>query len=164
MSLFDKHDPFQVYLGSVIEQAGREAQRDGSATIEAQHMLLAITRQDGTEPQAVLAAAGLDHDGISAALDREFEQSLAVAGVAARAADLPEPVARQSAADTLGASGKLVFERMMTSYAKRELRPAHLLLAILRAEVGTVPRALAAAGVDRTELVNQVRAALGESE
>ncbi|WP_067536251.1 Clp protease N-terminal domain-containing protein [Nocardia crassostreae] len=161
MPIFGKHDEFQTYLGAVVEHAGLAAQQDGSAAIEAQHLLLGIAAQVGTKPQGILAAAGLDHAGIQAALEREFEQSLAVAGVALGAAELPEPVARRGRASSLGATGKLVFERMMTSNAKSDMRQAHVLLAILRAEVGTVPRALAAAGVDRNELIDRVRATLG---
>jgi D-alanyl-D-alanine carboxypeptidase len=36
----------------------------------------------------------------------------------------------------------------------------HLLLGILRAEIGTVPRALALAGIDRAHLVLRVEQAL----
>ena len=42
----------------------------------------------------------------------------------------------------------------------RDQWPAHLLLGILRAEVGTVPRALALAGIDRAGLAERVRQAL----
>ena len=37
--------------------------------------------------------------------------------------------------------------------------PGHILLALLRAEAGTVPRALKEAGVDRAELNDRVAAA-----
>ncbi|MFI1917734.1 Clp protease N-terminal domain-containing protein [Nocardia sp. NPDC020380] len=147
------------YFEAVILRGVQEAQQDGSATVEAQHLLLGVAAQDGTEPQRILRAAGLDHDGIRAALDREFEQSLAVAGVTASIADLP-PVPRFDRKPGLGATGKLAIERMATSTTKRELRPQHLLLGILLAEVGTVPRLLAVAGVDRTELIAAVRDSL----
>jgi hypothetical protein len=44
---------------------------------------------------------------------------------------------------------------------KKDLQPAHLLLGILQAEAGTVPRALALAGVDRAGLAERARQALG---
>ncbi|GAA2810174.1 hypothetical protein GCM10020219_097610 [Nonomuraea dietziae] len=45
---------------------------------------------------------------------------------------------------------------------KKDLRPAHVLLGILQAEVGTVPRALALAGVDRTDLLTRVQNAIAD--
>jgi Clp amino terminal domain, pathogenicity island component len=49
---------------------------------------------------------------------------------------------------------------MAIVHRKEDLRPGHLLLGILQAEVGTVPRVLALAGVDRTELIERVRSEL----
>ena len=57
---------------------------------------------------------------------------------------------------------KLALERGFASVTrKKDLRPAHLLLGILRAEVGTVPRALALAGVDQAALTARVQDGLG---
>jgi hypothetical protein len=52
-----------------------------------------------------------------------------------------------------GDSVRLALERGVNSAADRAPQPAHLLIGILRAEVGTVPRALAMAGVDRADLI-----------
>ena len=60
---------------------GERGSEAGSPAIEAEHMLLAMTGQHGIEARDVLASAGLDQDAIRAALDREFRQSLAAAGV-----------------------------------------------------------------------------------
>ncbi|WP_194819210.1 Clp protease N-terminal domain-containing protein [Nocardia sp. XZ_19_385] len=148
------NNEFDKYLHAVMERGGYEARQDGSATIEAQHLLLAIAAQDGTAPQRLLAEAGLDAQAIRDALDREFEQSLAIAGVSIT--NLPEPSRYSTKAPSVGATGKLALERMTTTYPKRELRQANLLLGILQAEVGTVPRALTLAGANRVALVNQV--------
>jgi D-alanyl-D-alanine carboxypeptidase len=65
----------------------------------------------------------------------------------------------------MGASARLALERSFSSVVrKKELRPAHLLLGILQAQVGTVPRALALAGVDQAELVDRVRQALSNED
>ncbi len=40
------------------------------------------------------------------------------------------------------------------------MQPGHLLLGVLRAEAGTVPRALAFAGADQVELATKTQAAL----
>ncbi|MBL1073896.1 Clp protease [Nocardia sp. 2] len=161
MQLFATKD-FDRYLHAVLVDAGHEAQQDGSATIEAQHLLLALAAQDGTEPQRILTAAGLDQPAVRAALEHEFIQSLALAGVTTTPADLPKPSPRRGRFPGLGASAKLAIDRMAGATAKNELRPAHLLAAVLAAEVGTVPRALTAAGVDRTALLTRVRSALDE--
>ncbi|MFI9401759.1 Clp protease N-terminal domain-containing protein [Nocardia sp. NPDC052316] len=149
---------FDEYLHTVLTEGSSEAQRDGSATVEAQHLLLAIAAQEGTAPQRVLAAAGLDHQAIRAALRREFEHSLSAAGVSLAGVDVPRTPGYGKGSPNVGASTKLALERGFGSVPrKRDLRPAHVLLGILRAEVGTVPRALALAGVDRTELQAQVQ-------
>jgi D-alanyl-D-alanine carboxypeptidase len=44
----------------------------------------------------------------------------------------------------------------------RQIRPAHLLLGLLGAQVGTVPRALHFAGVNQTELVTLTEQTLAE--
>ncbi|HLU72173.1 MAG TPA: Clp protease N-terminal domain-containing protein [Nonomuraea sp.] len=148
---------FDAYLHAVLTEGETEARRDGSATIEAEHLLLAVAAQEGTAPQRVLAEAGLGHRAVRAALDREFEHSLSTVGVS-----VPAGLALSSTPSerrpTMGATGKLALERGFASVTrKKDLRPAHVLLGILHAEVGTVPRALALAGVDRSALLARVQ-------
>lgn len=153
MSTFDK------YLHAVIMRAGREALEDSSPTVEAQHLLLAVSAS--ADPVAdLLASAGLDTAALRAALDREFAASLSAVGVASSTYDLPKPSPRRSNPG-IGTSAKLAMERGFLMSRKKDLRPAHLVLGILLAEVGTVPRALSLAGVDREELVARVRQAVG---
>ena len=84
-------------------------------------------------------------------------------GVTLPAAGVPRRAATGDSTH-MGASAKLVLGRgFRTVRRKRDLRPAHVLAGILEAEVGTVPRALALAGVDRTELMTRVRRSLGEA-
>ncbi|MCO1582595.1 hypothetical protein M8C13_43315 [Crossiella sp. SN42] len=145
------------YLNRIIEQGGRHAKAEGSATIEAQHLLLAIAAEPDPGAQDVLAEAGLDQAAIRAALDREFEHSLNAAGVSSTAFDLTASP-DQERRTTVGASAKLALERGFAGVSrKKDLRPGHLLLGVLAAEVGTVPRALALAGINRAELAEQVR-------
>ena len=73
---------FDKYLKTMLDQAAAEARLDGSATVEAQHLLLAIAADHDSAPGRVLVSAGLDKDAIRAALDREFDRSLGAAGVA----------------------------------------------------------------------------------
>jgi ATP-dependent Clp protease ATP-binding subunit ClpA len=155
---------FGTYVHTIIEQGGHEAGKDGSATIEAHHLLLAVAAQEGTTAHQVLAAAGLDQRAIRAALDREFEQSLSVVGVSRAAFDLPEPSGDPGGSARIGASAKLALERGVAAAVRRkDLQSAHLLLGILEARAGTVPRALALAGVDRADLAARVRQALANN-
>ena len=81
--------------------------------VEAEHLLLAMTGEHGSEARDVLVSAGLDRDGIRAALDREFRQSLAAVGVTLPGGGLP-PASRDPGRQVrLAASGKLVLARAL---------------------------------------------------
>ncbi|ALG07034.1 Clp protease N-terminal domain-containing protein [Kibdelosporangium phytohabitans] len=149
---------FDKYLHKLIEQAGQEAHQDRSATIEAQHLLLAIAVDPDPATKHVLSESGLDHDSIKAALDNEFEHSLNAVGVSSKTFDLTGH--RQHPPKDVGASFKAALERSFTVNRKQDLRPAHILLGILQAEHGTVPRALRLAGVDQQALVARARLAV----
>lgn len=154
---------FGTYLHKIMGLAQDEAGRDGSATIEAQHLLLAIASGPDATPRRVLAAAGLDHQAVRDALDREFTRSLAAVGVSADAFGLP-PASNSLKQPGHGASIGLAIGRgFAIAGHKKDLRPAHLLLGILHAQVGTVPRALALAGVDRAGLAERARESLAEA-
>ena len=151
--------PFEKYLHAVIMRADQEAREDGSTTVEAQHLLLAVAGEQEPTTRALLAAAGLDRDAVHAALEQEFVRSLSAVGVSSTAYALP-PASWRRAHPKMGTSGKLVLERTFTVSRKKDLRPAHVLLGILLAQAGTVPRALALAGVDQEELTARVRQSL----
>jgi ATP-dependent Clp protease ATP-binding subunit ClpA len=152
---------FGTYVHTIIEQGGHEARRDGSATIEAHHLLLAVAAQEGTTAHQVLTAVGLDRRAIRAALEREFDHSLSVVGVSRAAFDLPEPSGGAGGSTRIGASARLALERGVAAAARRkDLQSTHLLLGILEAQAGTVPRALALAGIDRAGLAARARQAL----
>ncbi|MEO8179084.1 MAG: Clp protease N-terminal domain-containing protein [Deltaproteobacteria bacterium] len=150
---------FDKYLRTILEQAGHEAERDGSSTIEAQHLLLAIAGRTETSESRLLSSVGLDPGGIREALDREFEHSLAAAGVSLEAFHLPRPPSAPEAARQLGASVRYALERGLAGVRKSP-QPAHLLLGILQAELGTVPRALGLKGLDRAGLVGRIQQTL----
>ncbi|MEU4238395.1 Clp protease N-terminal domain-containing protein [Actinoplanes sp. NPDC026619] len=136
------------FLSQILAEAAEQARTDGSTTIEAHHLLLALAH-DG-------AAAGLDHATIRAALDREFTHSLAAAGVHLTN-DLP-PATPTDTTPHLGATAKAAIERAVTAaHHIRDTTPAHLLLGILQTPAGTVPRALHLAGINRDTLTAAVR-------
>jgi ATP-dependent Clp protease ATP-binding subunit ClpA len=141
-----------------VEDAVDVARELGSPTVEAEHLLLAVAREDDPAARA-LAEHRLDFGGLHAALERETERSLAAVGVAAEPGSFSPWVARPR----FGTSAKLGLERALrTAVARgdREIGSAHLALGVLKAELGTVPRALQIAGVDRRALADALRATL----
>jgi len=149
------------YINAIVQQGEAEAQEDGSADTEAHHLLLAIASHEGTAAHAVLHSVGLDRQAIRAALDREFEHSLSAAGVSLAAYDLPKPSRDPKRRPGVGASARLTLERgFAAAIGKKDLRPAHLLLGVLNTNIGTVPRALALAGVDRADLMARAQQTL----
>ena len=147
-------------IGEIVRHAEQEARDTRSRMIEAEHLLLAMSGQHGSEARNVLSSVGLDRDGIKVALDREFRQSLATAGVMLSPSKLPLPNENPGHHPQLATSGKLALERGLRAAGKREIRPGHLLLGVLAAQVGTVPRALALMGVDQSDLAARIVQAL----
>jgi D-alanyl-D-alanine carboxypeptidase len=146
---------------SLISNAEAEARKRRSPVVEAEHLLLAMSDVPGSEAAGLLASVGLGHDAIETALSREFESSLAAAGVTVSLDSLGRPSPEPPRHLRLSASFKATMERSVTASAgSRQIRPAHLLLGILGAQVGTVPRALALSGVDRAELARRTRESL----
>jgi ATP-dependent Clp protease ATP-binding subunit ClpA len=148
---------------AAVKDAEAEARELGSPTIDAEHLLLALTRQDpATAVGRALAEAGLDHDRVSRALDPERERSLMAVGISIGDFDIsaPRPATTRP---RMAAGAKNALElslRISLERADRRIDGGHILLALLRAEAGTVPRALDEAGVDRRELNDLVTAAM----
>ncbi|MQA74647.1 MAG: hypothetical protein GEU88_09960 [Solirubrobacterales bacterium] len=148
---------------AAVSRSHAEAQAEGSPTIEAEHLLLALSRDEGPTGY-VLQSAGLDADSIRTALAGELEDGLGAVGVST-----PDPDSLASAAPAVrsprfATSAKLALERSLRvaqARGDRRLLCGHILVAILRAEVGTVPRALRLAGVDAAELTRRAEAAVG---
>jgi ATP-dependent Clp protease ATP-binding subunit ClpA len=138
---------------SVVKAAHTQARGLGSPTIEAEHLLLALAAADHVP--------GLDHDAVLAALAGERERSLMAVGIQAGDFDLPPaPVTRSP---RIAASTKLALARSVraaTDRSDRSIRAGHIVLGLLAAEAGTVPRALAAAQVDVDDLRARTAAGL----
>ena len=144
--------------------AGRfevEAKRDRAEFIEAEHMLLALAADCDGDAAKVLKESGLDHGKLASALQEEHRRTLAFAGMSAPSNELVEATALESSL-TFGTSAKTALRRaLMASRGDHRRRPrlrgTDLLVGILQAELGTVPRALAIAGVDRAALLSSTR-------
>jgi ATP-dependent Clp protease ATP-binding subunit ClpA len=139
---------FGKHARMVVAAAMREeANGERRGLIEAEHLLLALA----DTPQ--LKYIGLDHEELAAAFEREEEQSLAAVGVSAD--DLPPANFPRAGTPRLATSAKLAIERAMKLTAKRgqrQMSPEVLLLGVISAEHGRVPRALQLADVDIDEL------------
>jgi D-alanyl-D-alanine carboxypeptidase len=145
---------------SVGRQFAVEAKREGAELIEAEHMLLALAANPDSDAARLLKEIGLDHERLAAALHEERRQTLAVVGMKAmdtRLAGATEP----DSSPSLGTSAKMAFRRALIGSRhdrrRARLRGTDLLAGILEAEFGTVPRALAIAGIDRAALLVRAR-------
>jgi ATP-dependent Clp protease ATP-binding subunit ClpA len=144
---------------SVARQFEIEAKRDGAKFIEAEHMLLALAANADTDAGRLLIESGLDHERLSSALREERRRTLAFAGMSAPEKKLVEATGLDSSL-SLGTSAKAAVRRALigSRHERRRrgrLRGSDLLAGILEAEFGTVPRALAIAGVDRSALISR---------
>ncbi|MBV9802972.1 MAG: hypothetical protein JO130_07280 [Solirubrobacterales bacterium] len=129
---------------ATVMAARAEALAAGHATIEAEHLLLALSERPD------LQALGLDREQLSYALAAEEERSLAAVGVAASGPD--EPIGPRRPRDPqFATSAKLALHRAVSAAAKRgdrRLDARHVLLGVLGAQYGRVPRALQIAEID----------------
>lgn len=149
---------------AVLNAAADEACGRGSRTVEAEHLLMALAADDHGAVGRLLSEAGLDREGLEEALSREIERSLAAAGVCLDDYALPVAPGAPRRAPRLAASSKRALHRaaiLARARAHRRIASAHLLVGILQANIGTVPRALEVAGVDRGALLVRAERLLG---
>ncbi|WP_433009618.1 Clp protease N-terminal domain-containing protein [Kribbella sp. CA-294648] len=151
----------------LVHSARAEAVEDGSAAIEAEHVLLALTELTGTTTARLLAEAGLTRETVRAALDREWEESLSVAGVTVAVAELPKATPDRSRNPKIGETTKLLLKRATdcaSATGGGRIGAAHLLAGALNTTHGRIPRALHLAGVDREALLTQATAAAARQD
>ncbi|WP_349903966.1 Clp protease N-terminal domain-containing protein [Parafrigoribacterium humi] len=140
-----------------LARARTEARRAGSRTLEAEHLILALAAEHGSAPARLLAEIGLDHARLTDAFREERRQSLAFAGV-----DIALPEAKEWRGTPVWSSSAknaiIGAHTFVTEHGRRRLTSVDLLVGILKADLGTVPRALALAGVDREALIARATA------
>jgi ATP-dependent Clp protease ATP-binding subunit ClpA len=147
----------------VILDAMQEARVRADAKVEAEHLLLALARRSASDAGRVLVDAGLDHDHLRTALDEGVHRTLEAVGVALRLPDSSLPMTGQP---SWGESAKAALRRATTiakDRGNRHLTPSHILLGVLHAREGTVPRTLAAAGVDPRQLAVRIEETIGRT-
>jgi ATP-dependent Clp protease ATP-binding subunit ClpA len=140
-----------------IIRAIEEATEAGAPAVEAEHLLLAIA----SEPEQVgpvLDEFGLDRAAVLGMLAVERERSLATAGIGSvdrgRLAATPR---RTRPGWGTSAREAIVRGSRLGRRDRQRTSEADLLTGILQAELGTVPRAFAYAGVDRAAVVARLR-------
>ena len=146
----------------ILGLARAEAVADQSPTVEAEHLLLALSGPGGGQAHLLLAEAGLDHGAIQRALAADVERSLGAVGVQLGQSGLPRSSFFPGRKVHVGASVKLALHRAVAASKAQhasEIEPVYLLLGVLNARLGTVPRALDLAGVDRPALIARILAA-----
>jgi ATP-dependent Clp protease ATP-binding subunit ClpA len=135
---------------AAVLSAREQARTLGRHDVEAEHLLLALAGRPEFQ------ALGLDRDRLADALAAEEERSLASVGLAGAELE-PLVAARAPRKLQFATSAKLSLQRAMKVAATRgdrRLTAGHILLGVLAAERGRVPRALAIAEID----VEQLRA------
>lgn len=155
---------FDKQVRVVIVDARSEALIHADARLEAEHLLLALARRSQDVAGRVLAGAGLDHDRLRGAIDADVERTLDAVGVSTTAIRMRSSSPLAGKEPRFGASAKRALERAVRvaqGRGDRHLVPTHVLIGILGATEGTVPRVLRAAGVDVGALVTAARDQLG---
>lgn len=150
---------FERFVGDarrVALEATSVAAGLGSPSVEAEHLLVSIAASPHPAGHA-LREVGLDAAELHDAIQRDFERVLGRVGIDASGVDLSASCRRTK--PHWGASAKQGLERAVKAAmlrGDRKIDCEHILLGLLRAERGTVPRLLAAEGIDRDELTGRL--------
>jgi ATP-dependent Clp protease ATP-binding subunit ClpA len=128
----------------------------GSPSVEAEHLLVSLASAPD-RAGAALRDVGLDSAELRDAIQRDFERVLGGVGIDASGVDISANCRRTKPG--WGTSAKQSLARALEEAKRRGDRHIgceHILLGLLRAEYGTVPRLLAAEGIDRDELTGRL--------
>lgn len=139
---------------AAVKRAGDLAAADGAATVEAEHLLLALTQQTNEPTARALNALGMTETAVRAVLDDEFTRALQTVGVAAT---VPPRRASRPGRSTpkWGQSAKLTLVRTLQVALDRghkRIDDRHILLALSQAEAGVIPRVLRALDVTPSDI------------
>ena len=128
----------------------------GSSSVEAEHLLISIASGKSRAAYA-LRDVGLEPEEIREAIQRDFERVLRNVGIDAGGVDLPANCRRTK--PSWGTSAKQGLEKALVEAKRRgdkKIGCEHILRGLLAAEHGTVPRILAAEGINRDELTGRL--------
>ena len=150
----------------LMVEALHQAALRGSRTIEAEHVLLAITVAGTSDTRALLADAGIDNERLARALKEERRAALARIGfrdldetvlvATPHTERIDRPMWGTSIREAMARARRVGSGR---SRSGRGPSDADFVLGILLANLGTVPRALELAGIDRDTLIGRIQRA-----
>ena len=123
---------------AVVDDAVDDRARPGRDHVEAEHLLLAVDRAATTPAARVLRDAGLDYDGLRAALAAETERSLAAVGVSADALHFSPFVETPAARPPRPSSRSSARCGSRSRAATSASAPSHIVLGASCAPAGTV--------------------------
>jgi ATP-dependent Clp protease ATP-binding subunit ClpA len=148
-------------MRGLVTNAVAQAARRGTTTVEAEHVLLAIAADTTNPASRALADSGLDHQVLDAALDTERRRSLAAAGAQPLDPSLlaATPRAAKASWGASIATARARAGRLRGLGRGGRSAEVGLAIGILEADLGTVPRALAFAGIDRLALLERLERA-----
>jgi len=140
---------------TLMERSQQEAAERGAGTVEAEHILLALAGMPDSRGGAFLVAHGLDRETLDAALTAERRHSLGSVG-APVFGDTQLAATPRRVKPRWGASSREAVQRgMRLSRSREDAGTLNLVVGALMAELGTVPRMLALAGVDRHQILGR---------
>lgn len=151
-------DTLPVGMRELMTRAIDAAARNGSGAVEAEHILLALLSEPRSAAARIAAEDGLDHDALLDALRAERVHSLRAAGITGVDASRLQSTPRSRQRPTWGASIRTLMTEARTANRgpRHRMTEQEMFIAILRTELGTVPRALDLAGIDRAALITRL--------
>ena len=139
-----------------VRRAAELAEAENASMVEVEHLLTALVDPITDSVGQHLNIAGLSAPAIRDARDREFHSALALVGVrTTRPSPSAAPRQRRGRTTSFGPSAKLALERTLSIAAgsgQRRITNTHLAIAIVRADVGIMPRLLDELGTNSHDL------------
>ncbi|MEZ5268811.1 MAG: Clp protease N-terminal domain-containing protein [Microthrixaceae bacterium] len=147
---------FATETREITRRAAELAELEHSSTVEVEHLLLALVDPIADDVGRLLEAHEVDASAVREARDREFRSALAIAGVHTdRSAPPGAARLRRGRSTRFALSAKLALERTLEvalRSGEKRITNKHLLLAIVDAKTGIVPRLLDELGTSPDQL------------
>lgn len=144
-----------------VHRATELAEAEGAAMVEVEHLLLALVDPSKDKVGIALERAGVTRQTINDARDREFRTALALAGVSTgRSVPAGARRLRRGRTTRFAPSARLALERTLEvaqASDERRITNESLLLAIVCAQVGIIPRLLDELGTHPDTLRRAIR-------
>jgi ATP-dependent Clp protease ATP-binding subunit ClpA len=137
------------------EEARRRAAVSGAESVQPVHLLAALAVQPDTPAAQALSAVGLDADAIDDAAERDARNVLAAVGVTVDASLSGGGTTNPDFAPATKRALELSL-RSALELGDRHIGSDHVLLGLLRIDVGRVAEVLEAAGTGRDEVAAQL--------